>query len=161
MDVPDVPSGGYVDLLNPALHITIPGRKATRQRVNDNLMGGKDYCPLIRRTEKLDGWMTTGLAGEAKHIVESVDTATLARAVQYLYTKETKSSFEIEGEAVGSRRDERFVAALHEVANFDPTDKQSFIQLQNSIVDARYAASDWRDTQNYIGWRMSLYFSPA
>ncbi|MDT4954224.1 MAG: hypothetical protein QOJ02_2362 [Acidobacteriota bacterium] len=157
LDVPDVPSGGYVDLLNPALHITSPGRKATRQRVNDNLLGGKDYCPLIRRTEKLDEWMTTGLAGEAKRIVESVDTATLARAVQYLYTKETKSSFEIEGEAVGSRRAERFVAALHEVANFDPTNKQSFIQLQNSIVDPRYAASDWRDEQNYVGQTMSDY----
>jgi hypothetical protein len=157
MDIPDVPSGGYVDLLNPALHITIPGRKATRQRVNDNLLGGKDYCPSIRRTEKLDEWMTKGLAGEAKQIVESVDTATLARAVQYLYTKETKSSFEIEGEAVGSRRSERFVSALHEVANFDPTDEQSFIQLQNSIVDPRYAARNWRDEQNYVGQTMSDY----
>lgn len=157
LDVPDVPSGGYVDLLNPALHITSPGRKATRQRVNDNLLGGKGYCPLIRRTEKLDEWMTTGLAGEAKQIVESVDPATLARAVQYLYTKETKSSFEIEGEAVGSQRAERFVVALHEVANFDPTDKQSLIQLQNSIVDPRYAASDWRDEQNYVGQTMSDY----
>jgi len=103
LDVPDVFSGGYVDLLNAELHITSPGRKATRQRVNDNLLGGKDYCPLIRRTEKLDGWITTGLAGEAKQIVERVDPATLARAVQYLYTKETKSSFEIEGETVGNR----------------------------------------------------------
>ena len=157
LDVPDVPSGGYVDLLNPALHITSPGRKATRQRVNDNLLGGKDYCFLIRRTEKLDGWMIKGLAGEAKQIVESVDPATLARAVQYLYTKETKSSFEIEGEAVGSRRAERFVTALHEVANFDPTNKQSFIQLQNSIVDPRYAANGWRDEQNYVGQTMSDY----
>lgn len=157
LDAPDVPSGGYIDLLNAELHITILGRKVTRQRINDNLLGGKDYCPLIRRTEKLDGWMAAGLAEEAKQIVERVDTATLARAVQYLYTKETKSSFEIEGEAVGSRRAERFVAALHEVANFDPTDKQSFIQLQNSIVDPRYAASDWRDEQNYVGQTMSDY----
>lgn len=157
LDVPDVPSGGYVDLLNAELHITSPGRKATRQRVNDNLLGGKDYCPLIRRTEKLAEWMTTGLAGEAKLIVESVDPATLARAVQYLYTKETKSSFEIEGETVGSRRAERFVAALHEVADFDSTDKQSFIRLQNSIVDPRYAASGWRDEQNYVGQTMSDY----
>ena len=73
------------------------------------------------------------------------------------HLKETKSSFEIEGEAVGSRRAERFVAALHEAARFDPTDKQSFIQLQNSIVDLRYAASDWRDEQNYVGQTMSDY----
>ncbi|MCA1635131.1 MAG: Fic family protein [Acidobacteria bacterium] len=157
LDVPDVPSGGYVDLLNPDLHLTGPNRKASRQRVTNNLLGGKGYCPLIRRTEKLDMWMAAGLAEEAKLIVEGIDPATLARAVQYLYTKETKSSFEIEGETVGSRRAERFVAALHEAAKFDPADKQSFIRLQNSIVDPRYAASDWRDEQNYVGQTMSDY----
>src|SRR2546421_1471792 len=157
LDVPDVPSSGYVDLLNPDLHLTGSGRKASRQRVNDNLLGGKDYCSLIRRTEKLDVWMAAGLAEEAKLIVEGVDPATLARAVQYLYTKETKSSFEIEGETVGNRRAERFVAALHEAAKFDPTDKQSLIRLQNSIVDPRYAANDWRDEQNYVGQTMSDY----
>jgi hypothetical protein len=157
LDAPDVPSGGYVDILNAKLHLTSPGKKVSRQRVNDNLLGGKDYCPLIRRTEKLGGWTAANLAEEAKLITDSVDPATLARAVQYLYTKETKSSFEIEGEAVGSRRAERFVAALHEAAGFDPTDKQSFIQLQNSIVDPRYAARDWRDEQNYVGQTMSDY----
>src|SRR5205085_11130574 len=51
LDIPDVPSGGYVDILNTKLHLTSPGRKVSRQRVNDNLLGDKDYCPLIRRTE--------------------------------------------------------------------------------------------------------------
>ncbi len=157
LNVPDVSSGGYVDLLNPELHLTGSSKKVSRQRINDNLPGGKEYCPLIRRTEKLNEWMAANLATEAKLIVENVDAATLARAVQYLYTKETKSSFEIEGESVESRRAERFVAALHEAASFDPTDRESFIRLQNSIVDSRYAARNWRDNQNYVGQTMSDY----
>lgn len=157
LDVPDVPSGGYVDLLNPELHLTSPGSKVSRQRVNNNLLGGKDYCPLIRRTEKLNEWMAANLAEEARLIMGGVDPAVLARAVQYLYTKETKSSFEIEGETIGSRRAERFVAALHDAAKFNLTDKQSFIRLQNVIVDPRYAARDWRGEQNYVGQTMSDY----
>jgi hypothetical protein len=157
LDLQDVPSGGYVDLLNPELHLTSPGRKVSRQRINDNMLGGKAYCPLIRRTEKLDSWMAKGLAEETKLIVDGVDSTILARAIQYLYTKETKSSFEIEGETIGSARAERFVAALYESGRFEPNEKQSFIRLQNSIVDPRYAAHDWREDQNYVGQTMSHY----
>lgn len=157
LSVADVPSGGYVDILDPKTHVTSSGRKVSRQRVNDNLLGSSDYCPLIRRTEKVNQWLAAGLTAEARSIAKSVDPAILARAVRYLYTKETKSSFEIEGEAVGSARAERFVAALHKAAEFDPTDKQSLIRLQNSIVDPRYAARDWRDEQNFVGQVMSDY----
>jgi len=34
---------------------------------------------------------------------------------------------------------------------FDPGSKQSFVDLQNAIVDPRYAQKDWRDIQAYIG----------
>ena len=34
---------------------------------------------------------------------------------------------------------------------FDPGSKQSFIDLQNAIVDPRYAQKDWRDIQVNIG----------
>src|SRR6266568_177731 len=34
---------------------------------------------------------------------------------------------------------------------FNATEKQSFIDLQNAIVDPRYAQKDWRDIQVYVG----------
>src|SRR5437879_9109512 len=58
------------------------------------------------------------------------------------FTKETKSSFAIEGEAPSKDRTERFVSALMRADKFDPTNKQSFIELQNDIVDLRYAQKD-------------------
>jgi len=158
LDVPDVPSTGYVDLLNTDLHIVASSLKRkliSRQRINDNLLGDKNYCPLIRRTETLKKAMSEELSEEAKTIASGVDSTILARAVHYLYTKETKSSFAIEGEAISANRTERFVAALHRTAEFDTSDKQAFIKLQNSIVDPRYAAEDWRDIQNYVGETMS------
>jgi hypothetical protein len=151
LDVPDLTSGPYVDLLDPSLHIVGPVERVRRQRVFDNLLGNKDYCPLIRRTERLAADMSQDLAARAHSLVSAVEPAVLKRAVHYLFTKETKSSFAIEGEAPSKDRTERFVAALMRAEKFDPASKQAFVELQNAIVDPRYAQKDWRDIQVYIG----------
>jgi Fic family protein len=54
-----------------------------------------------------------------------------------------------------AKRTERFVAALTGAANFDTSDPQAFIRLQNAIVDPRYAATGWRTVQSFIGETMS------
>jgi hypothetical protein len=150
-DVPDVPPTGYVDVLDPKIHITGPATRVRRQRVNDNLLGSGAYCPLIRRTEALTHWMEAGLYKEARVLVEGCDPSVLARAVNYLYTKETKSSFAIEGETPTTSRAERFVTALLAAADFNALDSHSFVLLQNAIVDSRYAERGWRTAQNFVG----------
>lgn len=157
LNVPDVPPTGYVDLLNPKIQFAGKPVQIRRQRVNDNLLGNRDYCPLIRRTDALERFVAEGLDEEAKKIVEETDPVILARAVSYLYTRETKSSFAIEGETPGKNRSERFINALARVAEFDVTEKSNFIELQNKIVDPRFAAKDWRDVQNFVGQTMPDY----
>jgi hypothetical protein len=105
---------------------------------------------MIRRTDRLNAAMQQHLREEAKSIVDGADPALLARAVHYLFTKETKSSFAIEGEVPSTDRTLRFVAALGRADNFDTGDKQAFVELRNSIVDPRYALKDWRTIQNSI-----------
>lgn len=151
LDVDDVPPTGYVDLLDPKRHVTGAPFRARRQRVNDNLLGNGAYCPLIRRTDALSGLMQAGLDKQARTLIESCEPSVLARAVNYLYTKETKSSYAIEGESPSADRSERFVAALTAAADFDALDPQSFVRLQNAIVDPRYAETEWRSTQNFVG----------
>ena len=151
LNVPDLESGRYINLLDEDLHIVGAPTRAKRQRVFDNLLGNKDYCPLIRRTEKLKTDFGKNLAEQAKTLVSGVDPGVLKRAVHYLFTKETKSSFAIEGEAPSKDRTERFVGALMRAEEFDPFRKRSLIDLQNAIVDPRYAQSDWRDVQVFIG----------
>jgi hypothetical protein len=157
LDVPEVPPTDNVLLLDPALHITATGVRVRRQRIVDNLLGNRDYCPMIRRTDRLNAAMQQNLSEEAKSIVEGVDPTLLARAVHYLFTKETKSSFAIEGEVPSTDRTMRFVAALGRADHFDTGDKQAFVDLQNSIVDPRYAQKDWRTIQNYVGQTASNY----
>ena len=155
LDANDVSRTGYINILDPKLHVTGPVRRVRRQRVNNNLLGDNTYCPLIRRTDVLNQAMASGLDLEAKSLVESCEPTILARAVHYLYTKETKSSFAIEGEVPSAKRTERFVAALTSAAKFDTSDPQAFIKLQNEIVDPRYAATGWRTVQSFIGETMS------
>lgn len=155
LDADDVSRTGYINILDPKLHVTGPVRRVRRQRVNNNLLGDSTYCPLIRRTDAINHAMASGLDLEAKSLVETCEPTILARAVHYLYTKETKSSFAIEGEVPSAKRTERFVAALTRAANFDTSDPQEFIRLQNDIVDPRYAATGWRTVQSFIGETMS------
>jgi Fic family protein len=157
LDVPEVPPTENVLLLDPALHITTTGVRVRRQRVIDNLLGNRDYCPIIRRSDRLNAAMQQELGEEAKQIVEGANPELLARAVHYLFTKETKSSFAIEGEVPSTDRTLRFVAALGRAENFDTSDKRAFVELQNSIVDARYAQKDWRTIQNYVGQTASNF----
>lgn len=157
LDIPDVPPTENVMLLDPKLHITATGRRVRRQRIIDNLLGNKDYCPMIRRTDKLIAAMAQQLGQEAKSIIDGADPSLLARAVHYLFTKETKSSFAIEGEVPSADRALRFVAALGRAGDFNTSDKQGFVALQNSIVDPRYAQKDWRTTQNYVGQTASNF----
>jgi len=151
LDVNDLTSGPYIDLLDTDLHFAGPPRRIRRQRVFDNLLGDQHYCPLIRRTERLTANLAKDLTERARTLVAAVEPAVLKRAVHYLFTKETKSSFAIEGEAPGKDRTDRFVAALMRAEKFDPAAKQSLVELQNAIVDIRYAQKDWRDIQVYIG----------
>jgi hypothetical protein len=157
LDVPDVAPSGYVDLLDEDMHVTGSVVRARRQRVNDNLLGNPFYCPLVRRTETLKTFQKLNLVKEARSIVEGCNPAILARAVHYLFTKETKSSFAIEGEVPSRDRTARFVAALENASGFDTGSKEAFVRLQNSIVDARYAQKDWRTTQNYVSQTLPDY----
>ncbi len=151
LDLPDVPPTGYALLLRPEAQITSKGNRIQRQKIVDNLLGNGDYCPLIRRTGDLEGWMQQDFRQMFQGVVSGVSPAVLKRAVQYLFIKETQSSFAIEGEAPSPDRSRRFVQALQGAGSFDTSSKDAFIRLQKAIVEARFALEDWRDVQNYIG----------
>lgn len=157
LDLSDVPPTGYADLLNPKLQFTGKIKQIQRQKINDNLLGNKDYCPMLRRTNFLEKYISAELNQKTKHIINQTNPIILTRTVNYLYTKETKSSFAIEGEKVSKNRAERFVAALTKAGKFNPLEKNSFIELQNQIVDNRYAENNWRKLQNFVGQTMRDY----
>jgi len=144
--------GNYVELLESDRYYTAtPGRRMRRQRVIDNLLGGKDFCPIIRRTEKLVAMEGIDLRKRCEEVVTSYPPELLRRALSYLYNKETKSSFEIENIKPSASRTEKFIGLLEIAEHKDFCEKPLLIDVQNLIVDPRFRDADYRANQNYVG----------
>ena len=153
----------YVDALDPKRHIVAKGARSRRHKVINNLIGASGFYVTVRRTAKIDARMSEQLDQVAKAATENVPAETLMRAVQYLYTKETKSSFEIEHESPTPEKARRFIEALTHGDTFDLSDMKGLVALQNAIVDPKYASTDVRDLQNFVGetlgsWREKVHF---
>lgn len=148
----DLVRGSYVDLLEPDEFVTLDrGRKVRRQRVNDNLLGDVRFCPTVRRTERVGEFIGKDLGARSAQVIAAYSPALLRRALSYLYTRETKSSFAIEQIKPSASRTERFVSLLQAAALEDLLSRSRLIDLQNQIVDPRFRDQDYRDHQNYIG----------
>lgn len=146
--------GNYVDLLEPEKYITGNTIKNTRWHINDNLLGTQFFCPMVRKTRTLVELLKRNIPDQIEQLKQSVSEITFHRAVNYLYWKETRSSYEIEREKPSPDRMEKFIHLLT-AAGTGPIkqllDEQRLVQLQNTIVDSRFAAQAFRDFQNYIG----------
>ena len=157
LPVEDLKTGNYIDLADPDETYTVSEpRQIRRQRINDNLLGDRRFCPTVRRTEALRALEKADLPDRCRKIVAGYSPALLKRAMSYLYTKETKSSFEIEHITPSPTRTERFVALLQLAEIQDFCAKAKLIDLQNRTVDPRFRDTDYRTGQNYIGESFSL-----
>jgi hypothetical protein len=164
LGVPDAAPGRYVDLADPDKQLTwtaserVPPR-SRRHRIQNNLLGTVDYCPLVRKTSLLQDYQTQGYGEQARKLTMEADPVLFQRAADYLYLSETKSSYAIEGETPSPDRAERFVAALAQAGQADISSEAALAALQRQIVqDPRFAASGWRREQNYVG-RTRIDFS--
>lgn len=160
----DVTQGNYVELLDPRRYYTAAPVRSRRHRVLDNLLGNVDFCPMVRRTVALQKFEATRLAEEAARLVASYDEDALRRAVSYLYTKETRSSFDIEREKPSEARAARFVSLLRELPERASLDEAALVQMQNVIVEERFGEQGYREEQNYVGesvgLRQRIHFVP-
>ena len=153
----DLKHGNYVDILDPKAYLTISsGRQIRRQRINDNLLGDGRFCPTVRRTKTIRRFMEIDLKDRCGQILAGYPPTLLKRALSYLYTRETKSSFEIEHIKPSENRTERFIALLQLAEKEDFCNKAHLVDLQNRIVDPRFASIDYRTDQNYVGETVSL-----
>jgi hypothetical protein len=152
--------GNYVDLLDDKKYFTGIASKNSRWRINNNLLGTENFCPIIRKTDALQSILKKDLFKQFDELKRHYTPEILQRATNYLYTKETRSSFEIEKEKPSPQRTQRFIALLTQAgkqSQADVLDEKQLTKLQNEIVDERFKASGFRDFQNYIGQTMPRY----
>jgi len=160
----DLPArGSYTQLLDPKEYYTLPrGEQLRRYRIENNLLGDAAFCPMVRRTPALAAFEAADLTSQCEQVIGRYSPDLLRRALSYLYTKETKSSFAIERITPDSRRAQRFIGLLHSAESEDYCNKQKLILLQNQIVDERFRESGYRNSQNYIGqninWQEKVHY---
>ena len=152
LPIDDIATGNYVDALEAKNYYTIQnGDKSQRHRIVNNLLGPRAFCPIVRRTEKLTQLDSVDLRKRCEDIITQYSPELLRRALGYLYSKETKSSFEIERIKPNVSRAEKFIASLELAEKEDFCEKGRLIELQNRIVDPRFKDSNYRERQNYVG----------
>lgn len=161
--------GNYVDLLDSSKVVTVEPRRDVRWRIANNLPGGRAYAPLIERTQAVletigHDWQADVKAAMA---VGADDAELLHRALNYLYIKETRSSFAIERETPSEARAARFVTTLKQAgrgSERDALSEPALTRLQNLIVEPRYAESGYRMAQNYVSenvrWQQIIHYVP-
>jgi len=147
----------YVDVLDSSRYITGNITKISKWKVNDNLLGREQFCPIIRRTTELSELLGWNIKEAIENLKHEYSPEIFKRASYYLYKKETKSSSEIEKEKPSQDRIERFIDLLEEAGqkSFEETlSEKELVRLQNVIVDPRYADGGYRNFQNYVGQTM-------
>lgn len=153
----DLKAVRYIDLLEEDAYYAAARVPSKRHRVYNNLPGNKEFCPLVRKTNLLKEFEAEGLDRRCKSLLKEYPEPILRRALSYFYTKETKSSFDIEHATPDQKRSLRFIELLKLAGQRDFCDKDSMVELQKAVIDPRFAGDDYRMTQNYVGESIGRY----
>lgn len=138
----DVKQGNFVDVVNTKLQYAGPVRKEKRYRINNNLPGCRDFCPLIRKTPALDEWLARDLSNQARQSTQQCHPDLLARAAAFLLLADSKASYVIEGEYPPHTRIERccqrYWAALKNKCKHSLMRSKALVAYSVSWVAAMY-----------------------
>ncbi|WP_108867707.1 Fic family protein [Aquimarina aquimarini] len=156
----DITISNYEDLLDSSKYVTGSITKISKWKINDNLLGSKEYCPIIRKTTELKDLLDWDIQGEIENLKHEYSPEIFKRASYYLYKKESKSSSEIEKEEPSQDRMDKFIVLLEEAGqkSFEESlSEVELVRMQNIIVDPRYVDDGFRNFQNYVGQTMRDY----
>ncbi len=151
-ELPDASSKiGMVEALDSKRYYTGVSTPAPRYRVRNNLLGTPNFCPTIRRTEKLNAFIDLDLRERAHQTIIKVGGELVARAASFLLLADSKASFEIEGERPARDRLQRWGRAIAQAGNRELSIAE-LVQLQRSLIeDTRFIKPGLRDEGVFLG----------
>jgi hypothetical protein len=147
----DATKGNIPDVIDARLQYPGPSRLSKRHRVQNNLPGVRAFCPLIRRTEKLENFMSMALNEKARNVLGTVHPDVLRRAAAFMLLKDSKASFAIEHETPPQTRAERWGQAIGQ-AGTHALSHDELIRLQQIIIaDFRFTHLGYRNEGGFVG----------
>lgn len=151
LKIPDAIKGNKVDALDSNLQYPGPPRLSKRHRVINNLPGVPAFCPIIRKTQRLDKFIEMKLGAQAEKVLGTVHHDVLMRAAAFMLLKDSKASFAIEGETPQQNRAERWGQAIGQ-AGTHPLSHDEFLRLQQIIIsDFRFTHYGYRNEGGFVG----------
>lgn len=154
LDVPDVTNGGYVDAISSKSYLTRRDPiRARRWRVNNNLPGTAEFCPVVRRTGALQEALQFDLRAALAELDQTFGPDILLRTASWLTFKESRASFLIEKEADQADRIQRFahVIAQHCGHIENPLSNASLQSLQAGILGQDAIGLGLRRSPVFVG----------
>lgn len=149
LDVPDVGNGAYYDAI-PAQRYLVRthSTRVRRWRINDNLPGTPDFCPLLRRTPEIQEALRFDIGAALSELDQTFGADILMRTATWLTFKESRASFLIEKEAdqaarIQSRRGARVgdLSTCPRATQGCTGDARSGCQSHHSLTQGKWLAA--------------------
>ena len=151
LNVPDLASGNYVTLLDEKLQYGLGLTRSSRHRIINNLPGTSGFCPLIFKTKKLETYLKENLVTKQTDYLNDIRKDVLQRATAFLLLKDSKASFNIEGEQPGTNRAQRWGKAIGQ-AGSKPLTIQELLRLQQLVIESkRFTKMGLRNEGGFVG----------
>ena len=151
LDIGDLKKGNFENLIDERLQSPGVTVKSSRHRINNNLPGVRNFCPLIRKTKKLEGFINSGLRSKLYDDVFLPNFELISRAASFLLLKDTKASFLIEGEKPLQNRVLRWGRALA-LAGKNEINKNELLRLQSIVIgDSGFTKLGFRTEGGFVG----------
>lgn len=142
LEVPERLGGNYVDAIDEAKVVAATSHRAVkmqRWRVNDNLPGTREFCPIVVKTEAVKIAVALDVPRLYGELTDEFGEDLLLRAAVWMTLRESKASFAIEGEADRVGRVQRFadVMARRTGQGEAPLSDAALAALQQEILGDR------------------------
>ena len=152
LEIDDLKKGNYVLLVDEQKQYAVSeGEKSNRHRIINNLPGTRDFCTMITKTDKLEKYISSDLISEKTNYLSGIKKDILLRASAFLLLKDSKASFNIEGESPGSKRALRWGRAIGQAGKRNLT-KDELLRLQQIVIeDDRFVNMGIRKEGGFVG----------
>lgn len=152
LPIPDLKFKNIVPLIDDKLqYASTVGINSMRHRIQNNLPGTVNFCPLISKTEVLEKFISENLSEKTKAVISQVHADILHRTAAFLLVKDSKASFSIEGEIPTQTRAVRWGKAIGQ-AGSRPLSKEELLRLQQIVIEnSRFVKMGYRKEGGFVG----------
>lgn len=160
LEVLDLKTGTYIEIVNPKLQFTSSSINSTRHRIKNNLPGTPEFCPMISKTNKIENFITKNLSDSIEKGLAGRDKELIRRTAAFLLLKDSKASFAIEGEYPPILRARNWGKAIGQAGKKQLTIEE-LERLQDIVIGAKKLKNmGLRTQEGFIGEHDRETFSP-